>query len=45
MPDYRKETPDYGKPVKEETAQNFSNEQAFDPVVVFPSDEENKEEE
>ena len=43
MPDYRQTTPDYSKPVVEEKKAEEQTSD-FNPVVVFPS-EENKEEE
>jgi cell division protease FtsH len=51
MPEYRKTTPDYSKPVVEEKKETSISE--FNPVIVFPGDEieensskeENKEEE
>ena len=42
MPDYRKETPDYSKPVIDEVNKQAKETASFDPVVFFP--EENKEE-
>ena len=46
MPDYRKETPNYGKPVVEEEKKETKTDDSFDPVVVFPDEiGENKEEE
>ena len=46
MPDYRKETPDYSKPVVEEKKEENNADGTFNPVVVFPDEiGENKEEE
>ena len=47
MPDYRKETPNYGKPVEDKVEKKEDkNDSPFDPVVVFPDEiGENKEEE
>lgn len=46
MPDYRKETPNYGKPVEDKPEEKEEkNDSPFDPVVVFPEEiGENKEE-
>jgi len=47
MPDYRKETPNYGKPVEDKVEKKEDkNDSPFDPVIVFPDEiGENKEEE
>ena len=45
MPDYRKETPDYSKPVAEEVKKEPELNATFDPVVVFPGEEEKGKEE
>ena len=46
MPDYRKETPNYGKPVEDKVEKKEDkNDSPFDPVIVFPDEiGENKEE-
>ena len=45
MPDYRKETPNYSKPVVEEEKKEEKSDVTFDPVIVFPEEiGENKEE-
>ena len=46
MPEYRKKTPDYSKPVEEKEEKEEKKDSTFDPVVVFPEEiGENKEEE
>jgi hypothetical protein len=44
MPDYRKETPDYSKPVTEEKKPETPTSD-FNPIVVFPEEPSVKPEE